>query len=429
MNPLAQELNALLAGTAAERLLSGLGRRLYFPKGIIAQSGEAKKSAHFANATIGMAFAGGKPLILSAIAEGMPTLSPAEAVAYAPTAGVEAARQAWKKEMGAKNPSLDLSKISLPAAVPGLTAGIAYIADLFVDEDTPIIVPDPTWDNYPLIFADRRGAPLKEVPFFSDGTGLDLPAIEAAVKETAATGAVRIILNFPQNPTGYTPSPDEAAALTAMLVRAAEGGADVLVLCDDAYFGFGYEDGLEPESLFCRLAGAHERILAVKIDGPTKEHYVWGQRLGFLTFAGKGLSDAALDAIVKKLMGAIRSSVSCASTSAQNLMLRALEDPRTAQEKLGYKELLLGRYRAVKGFLASHPASPRLRPLPFNSGYFMSFRCVGISADALRKALLSKHGIGTVALADRYLRVAFSSVDEGKIPELYGKIWETAAEL
>ena len=114
MNTLATELNSQLQGTTALRLLSDLGKRLYFPKGIIAQSGEAKKFAHKANATIGMAYEGGRPLILSTIAEGMPTLSAVEAVTYAPTAGVETARQAWKDAMLKKNPSLEGS----PAVSP-----------------------------------------------------------------------------------------------------------------------------------------------------------------------------------------------------------------------------------------------------------------------------------------------------------------------
>jgi aspartate/methionine/tyrosine aminotransferase len=151
-----------------------------------------------------MAYEGGRPLILSAIADGMPTLSAAEAVAYAPTAGVEQARTAWKDAMARKNPTIDPANISLPAVVPGLTAGISYVADLFLDEGTPILVSDPSWDNYGLIFTDRRGASITEVPFFGAGPGLDMAAIASAVRKAAKTGAVRIILNFPQNPTGYS---------------------------------------------------------------------------------------------------------------------------------------------------------------------------------------------------------------------------------
>ena len=429
MNTLAQELNTVLDGTTAGRLLSELGKRLYFPKGIIAQSAEAKKSAHRANATIGMAYEGGRPLILSAISEGMPTLSAAESVAYAPTAGVEQARTAWKERMGVKNPSIDLGRISLPAVVPGLTAGISYTADLFLDQGTPILVSDPCWDNYGLIFADRRGAAVTEVPFFGKGARLDMGAIRKGVAAMAKTGAVRIILNFPNNPSGYSPTAEEAQELIGIIKKTAEGGADVLVICDDAYFGLSYEDDIYKESLFGPLAALHERVLAIKIDGPTKEDYVWGLRMGFVTFGSAGLSEAGYDALVKKLMGAIRSSVSCANTPAQYLMLKTLGDSRAEKEKAHYRDLLHKRYQAAKECVAAHPNHPVLQALPFNSGYFMSFRCIGIQAEALRQALLKDQGIGTIALGNAYLRVAFASVDAEQLPALYRSIYETAERL
>jgi hypothetical protein len=63
--------------------------------------------------------------------------------------------------------------------------------------------------------------------------------------------------------------------------------------------------------------------------------------------------------------------------------------------------------------------------MPFNSGYFMSFRC-GVDAEALRKKLLADHGIGTIALGPGILRVAFAALEEEQIPEIYGIIYETA---
>ena len=64
INELAKELNNTLSGTTAGALLSDMGLRLYFPNGIIAQGGEAAKSASFANGTIGMAVANGTPIEL-----------------------------------------------------------------------------------------------------------------------------------------------------------------------------------------------------------------------------------------------------------------------------------------------------------------------------------------------------------------------------
>jgi len=241
----------------------------------------------------------GRPLILSAIAESMPTLSAVEAVTYAPTAGVETARQAWKDAMLRKNPGLDGSRISLPVVVPGLTAGISYVADLFLDEGNEILVSDPCWDNYGLIFADRRGAAVREVPFFAEGKGLDMEGIRKAMQGIAQRGSLRLILNFPNNPSGYSPTTTEAEALITMIREIAEGGTDVLVVTDDAYFGLAYEPDIYPESLFSRLATLHERVLAVKIDGPTKEDYVWGLRMGFVTFGSAGLNETHYEALIK----------------------------------------------------------------------------------------------------------------------------------
>ncbi|WP_304242292.1 aminotransferase class I/II-fold pyridoxal phosphate-dependent enzyme [Gracilinema caldarium] len=429
MNTLATELNSQLEGTVALRLLSGLGKRLYFPKGIIAQSGEAKKFAHKANATIGMAYDGGRPLILSTIAEGMPTLSAVEAVTYAPTAGVETARQAWKDGMLKKNPSLEGSKISLPVVVPGLTAGISYIADLFLEEGNEILVSDPCWDNYGLIFADRRGATVTEIPFFASGPGLDLEGIKKAVQQQAKKGSLRIILNFPNNPSGYSPTKTEAEALINMIKEIAEAGTDVLVITDDAYFGLAYEPDIYPESLFARLATLHERVLAVKIDGPTKEDYVWGLRMGFVTFGSAGMNEGHYDALIKKLMGTIRSSVSCSNTPAQYLMLKTMNDSRSEEEKARFREILHKRYQLVKTLVHTHANHPVLQALPFNSGYFMSFRCKGVSPETLRQNLLKEHGIGTIALGNQYLRIAFSSVEAEHIPFAYETIFKVAEEL
>ncbi|MDR3115325.1 MAG: aminotransferase class I/II-fold pyridoxal phosphate-dependent enzyme [Treponema sp.] len=430
MNYLADELNSLLEGTVAGRLLSPLGRRLYFPQGIIAQGAEAKEKAHKANATIGMAYHQGKPLMLSAIGDQVPGLKPEEAVAYAPTAGIQAVRTAWKDRILRHNPGLSPENLSLPVVVPGLTAGIAYMADLFLGEGDPILLSSPCWDNYELIFQERRGAVLREIPFFGETWGLDMSAIRNALEGAAKTGTtVRLILNFPHNPSGYAPTAAEAAALLACIRKIAQDGTDVLVLCDDAYFGLFYEGDCLKESLFSGLAQAHPRILAVKIDGPTKEDYVWGFRMGFITFGSQGLQERQYEGLVKKLMGAIRSSVSCANTPAQYLLLKTLEDERSKAEKEQYHTLLQKRYRRVKALLDAHPAHPYLRPLPFNSGYFMTFRCTGIGAEALRQELLTKHGIGTISFGETYLRVAFASMDEEQIPGVYQDIYDAARDL
>ena len=57
MNPLAKELNEAIDQCNPQILamLSGIGKQLFFPKGILSQSAEAKEKAHRINATIGIA--------------------------------------------------------------------------------------------------------------------------------------------------------------------------------------------------------------------------------------------------------------------------------------------------------------------------------------------------------------------------------------
>lgn len=429
MNQLAKELNTILSGSTAERLLSDMGRRMYFPKGILTQSAEATEKAYTFNATIGMAYEHGEPMMLDALKEALPTLSAAEAVAYAPTGGVGAVRSQWKEAMIKKNPNLAGKPFSLPLVVPGLTAAISYIVDMFLNPGEEVVVPDLHWPNYRLIIEERKMAKGLTFPIFA-GSGYNVPGLVKAMEDSCARhGKAALILNFPNNPTGYSLTLREAKDIKDALVGLAEAGNDILVITDDAYFGLQYEGGLLEESMFARLVDAHEKILAVKADGPTKEDYVWGFRTGFVSFGGKGLSASQYDAMVKKMMGIIRSSVSSSSGLAQHLLLKALLYPGYEDQKKHYRDVLKGRYEAMKSYFKSHPLPECLEILPFNSGYFMSFLCKGISAETLRLELLDGLGIGTISMQDKYLRVAFSSVEEESMAALLDAIFSTARKL
>ena len=426
LNPLAQELNDTLRGTVAGELLSDLGTRIFFPRGIISQGGEAKQFGKVANATIGTTIVGGKPAILPSVQKYAPELSSGEFVSYTPTAGNPDLRKKWKELMLKKNPGLVGKSISNPVVVPGLTAGISYLSDLFVDSNHPLLAANPSWDNYSLVVETRRGAELHTFNLFRNG-GFDIESFKTALAIEAKSGSVRVLLNFPQNPSGYSPTNAEAKQIVQAVKEVAEKGAKVIVWDDDAYFGLNYEQDIYPQSLFAEFADLHENILAVKIDGPTKEDFVWGFRCGFLTFGGKGLSDEQYLALEKKLMGLIRSSVSCSSTPSQSISLKAFSEPKIEEEKKAFRDMLEKRYKKVRAFVNSHESSV-LEPLPFNSGYFMSFH-TKCNAEELRLKILHEKQIGTISIDSSTLRVAFSSVDEEKINEVYAAIYETAEEM
>ena len=427
INPLAQELNDALKGTTPGELLSDVGTRLYFPKGIIAQSAEAKKLGKTANGTIGTTVVEGKPIMLPSIKKYVQDLTSSELVGYAPTAGNPDLRAMWKESIIRKNPLLKDKKFSLPVVVPGLTAGISYLADLFLDETKPLVAADPSWDNYVLITEARRNAKFVQFKMFKDGK-FNIEGLKETMQKQAESGSVRILLNFPQNPSGYSPTSGEAKQLVSIVKEIAEKGAKVMVWCDDAYFGLNYEDNIEKQSLFAYLCDLHENVLAAKIDGPTKEDFAWGFRTGFITFGCKGLSDAQYEALVKKLMAAIRSSVSCAATPSQSLILKAASDGKLEEEKAEFRKILERRYKLVRDFVSTHE-SKFIKPLPFNSGYFMSFDTMSIDAEKLRQKLLNDRGIGTISIDVKTLRVAFSSLDEEKINIVYQAIYDIADEL
>ncbi len=428
MNGLAVELNRTLEGTVAGDMLSPFGRRMYFPKGIIAQCAEANQLATRHNATAGVAMSNGQTMHLHDI-YGLyvsDTFLPNDIFNYAPAGGDLRLRKLWSQALLDKNPTLAGTPISLPIVTAGLTHGISIAAQMFIGEGEPVVIPDLYWDNYDLIFTDLCQADVRTFPLFDDRSRFNVAGMKATL--AACGGKGRLLLNFPNNPTGYTPTRTEMLAIADALIELAEGGMELVVISDDAYFGLFYETDTCRESLFSRLAGAHENILAIKCDAATKEDMVWGFRIGFLTFGGKGLSEAQYDALLKKTMGAIRCTVSSCDKPGQSMLLRAMERGGDYQtDKAHAKQEMERRYRKFISALARHTDASLLTPYPFNSGYFMAFRCAG-DAEALRRRLLDVYHVGTVNILGKTLRVAYCSVECDNIDDLVDTIYQAAEE-
>lgn len=424
MNPLAKELNDTLAGTLPGEMLSDYGKRMYFPKGIISQSAEAKQKAYRYNATIGIATEKGKAMYIPSIRRQFAeNFSSDDIFSYAPTAGELSLRKLWLEEMRRKNPSMGEKNVSLPVVTNGLTNAISIAASLFLDPGETIIIPDMYWGNYTLIFTEQRQANCVFFPLFDDGK-LNIAALAKTIDSVDAPH-IAIIFNFPNNPTGYTPTIQEAERLVTMLIEKADEGKKLLVFTDDAYFGLFFEEDTCKESLFSLLCDAHENIFAIKGDAATKEEMVWGFRIGFLTYNSKGLDEAQYEALVKKTMGALRGTVSSCSKPAQSILLKSMASVNYQEEKAEGIAIIEKRYRLLKNVLASYTDNPWLTPLPFNSGYFMSFRCAG-NAEKLRLHLLDTYGVGTISVQNTYLRLAFSSTDIEQIEDLVALVYQGA---
>ncbi len=431
LNPLAAELNQAIREHApvVMRVLSELGKKLYFPKGILTQSAEAKEKAARYNATIGEAREAGHSMGLPSITRHIAELSPDQALPYAPSAGRTDLRKAWQDEIREKNPSLGDIPISLPVVTSGITHGLSTLADMFVDEGDLLFLPDQVWGNYRLIFGVKRGARFVTYPLLRLDEGFDLEGFHRAVNEHASVGKIVVLLNFPNNPTGYSITAAEADAIRDILLHAAvEKECDVVAICDDAYFGLFYDDEVLKESLFTRLAAAHPRILAVKLDGASKEDYAWGLRVGFITYAVAG-GAGAYEALEKKTGGCIRGTISNSPNLSQSLVLRAMSDPQYRAEKAAKFAVLAGRAAKAREILSQPRFAPAWTPYPFNSGYFLCVRLNGLDAEEYRVRLLNEYGVGVISTSDTDVRVAISCVEEADMPDLFDIMLTCALEM
>lgn len=407
--------------------LSKFGKRIYLPNGITVQSAEAKKQATRHNATAGVAKENGKAMFFPSFMENFSdSLDPDKIFLYAPMGGIDGLRTKWAEEMVKKNPSMEGKKISKPIVTCGVTNALSIVSRLFVSEGDTLVLPNLYWENYDLIFGIQNEANIVKYEMF-DNEGFNIKGFDEAIASVKSE-KVAILLNFPNNPTGYSPNEKEATALLDILKKYAQAGKKIVAIFDDAYFGLFYEKDVYRESLFAKACDLDENILAIKCDGATKEEMVWGFRVGFITYGSKGANDEDIDTLTKKTLGAIRGNVSNCSTMAQNIILNGLNKKDHDEEKKVLFAKLEEHYKAMKAAVEKHKDCKSLKALPFNSGYFMSFE-TKCKAEELRHVLLDKYNTGTIAIGENVLRVTFSSVNASDMEDLIDCVCKAADSL
>ena len=422
LHPLAQAANEALAKDcpAVLGMLAERGKRFFFPaKGILAQGAEAKQKGKTANATVGIATENGMPMHLACVHRYYQGLAPTEIYDYAPSYGKPDLRTAWARKQRAQTPSLGDQPTSNPVVTNALTHGLGLAGDLFLDPGDEVLSSDLMWENYNLNWETRLGAHFGYYPFFDAALrGYNLKGFTEALARSRGRKLV-VSLNFPNNPSGYTPTRAEARGICDALQAEAEAGTRLVVVVDDAYYGMFFDDACETESLFGRLARASANLLAVKIDGATKEEFVWGLRVGFITFGVKNGTAAAYKALEDKTAGLIRAYVSNISNPGQSIVLKALNDPEFHAQQAEKVAILRSRAAVTARECRKAEYADCWDVYPFNSGYFMCLRLKDADADTVRVRLLDDHGVGTIALGKQELRVAFSCLTEAQIPPVF----------
>jgi len=420
-HPLALELNQVIEKESPVlfSLLSDLGKRLFFPKGVITQSNEAKKYAKKYDATIGIATEHKDPMHIPLVREYFHgSFESKDLFPYAPSRGVTTLREFWKEKAYKENPTFKNKTSSLPIVTSGISHGLSIIGELFFDKEDPILIPNKYWGNYRFLWAAKLGACVVDFPMFTDDfKAFNFDSFEKTLNQFVGKKQA-LLFNFPNNPTGYSPTQAEAKRIRETLIKYADKGSRFVVICDDAYFGMVWEDSVLQESLFAYLADAHENILTLKVDGATKEGFMWGFRIGFITAAMKGMNSAVYECLETKIQGSIRSTISSCALPSQSIVLKSFQDPKFKEQLSTKKKILEERYLEVK----KHAHDPRYKDLwnvyACQSGYFICLCLKNVEAETLRKHLLSKYGVGTVSSDTYDLRIAFSCLEKESIGDM-----------
>ena len=217
--------------------------------------------------------------------------------------------------------------------------------------------------------------------------------------------------------------------MVASLLRIAEQ-RPLIAVCDDAYQGFVFSEGIPRTSLFWELIGQHPQLVPIKIDGATKEFSFFGGRVGFITF-GLQMEAEAAEALESKLKCLLRSTIGSPVALGQMVLYQALRDGKAAAEVAMIHRQAEERFHTIQPALRALDPS-LLRLLPFNAGFFALLEIpeeLGIDAEAVRLHLIAEHDTGVIAVGERYLRLAVCSVAADALAELVRRVEQGVRDL
>ncbi len=398
---------------------SKLGENIILPQDVLIQSKETAAVSGAINATIGIATKNKKALFLPSIDKVIKEINNSEYLPYSPTPGLSEMRNLWKEKIISDNPKINKEHLSLPMVTTGITQGIDIAANLFSSEGDALLLPSLFWQNYAQIYSIKLGNKVYTYNQFNENNTYYLENFKEvlySIKESK----ISLILNFPNNPTGYTPSTEELDELTIIIDRFAKENPEkqVIIICDDAYFGLFFEENHKTPSLssIYKLE-TNSNCLIVKLDGITKEYYGWGLRIGFITYYTG--NDNLREKLLEKTQGYLRSTTSSPCNLSQQIAIRLLKDKDTYVEKKGNDNIIHERYIILKKSLDEYKLSDSVTILPFNSGYFFTIKMPSkINAHDFRLKFLHDYKYGVYSMDNEHIRIAFSCLDKELIPDL-----------
>ena len=404
---------------------SKLGENIILPQDVLIQSKETSAVVGAVNATIGIATANKKAMSLPSINKVITEISNSEYLPYSPTPGLPKMRELWKEKILADNPTINKDYLSLPMVTTGITQGIDIAANLFSEKEDALLLPNLFWQNYAQIYTIKLGNNIYKYKQFDENNNFSIENFKSALY-SIKEDKISLILNFPNNPTGYTPSDDELTKLVEVInIFAKEHPSkQLIIVSDDAYFGLFFEENHKTPTLSATYKLAeNSNCLIVKLDGITKEFYSWGLRVGFITYYTK--DDTLRKTLLEKTQGFLRSTTSSPSNLSQQIALRLLENKQALLEKEENDSIIQDRYNELKSAISKENLATLVTILPFNSGYFFTIKLpTTINAHEFRLKFLNEYKYGVYSMDDEHIRIAFSCLDKELILELISKFKE-----
>lgn len=327
---------------------------------------------------------------------------------YAHNLGLAELRDALARYVSSLHRGVGAERIAVTSS--GVNA-LMLAMQALVEAGDEVVAVVPVWPNLtaqPLIL----GAHVTRVALQADAGGawrLDLAALLDAV-----TPATRVLLvNAPNNPTGWTLTRAEHEAILAHCRR-----TGTWVVADEVYerVYFGADSGaggLTCAPSFLDVAEADDRLVVV--HSFSKSFLMTGWRLGWVVMP------AELTAAMGKL---IEFNTSCAPVFVQRAGLAALDGaaefvPALVQRLKGCRDTLLPALAALPGVRVAVP----------DGGLYAFFRVEGqMDSLALAKRLVAEVGLGLApgaafgAEAEGWLRWCFASKEPARLTEGVGRL-------
>ena len=235
----------------------------------------------------------------------------------------------------------------------GMSALMLTVEALVAPGDRVVVV-TPLWPNLveipKILSANVVCVPLA---FTAAGWTLDLERLLAALKP----GTRAVMINSPNNPTGWTISRADQQAILAHCRR-----HGIWIVADDVYERLVY-DGSTCAPSFLDLAGPEDRVIST--NSFSKSWLMTGWRLGWIV---------APDALMPDLGKLIEYNTSCSPVFVQRAGVVAITDGEPTIART------LERYRAARDMLVSALSSmPRIAVAPPPGAMYAFFRVEGVS--------------------------------------------------